>query len=214
MGCILNRLREARKAKGLSQQDVAEFIGINQNTYSYWERGRSKVDAVSLGRLASLFGVTTDYLLGRDVQSNVVPYTFDDEPTVEIDVYGRIPAGVPLEALEDKEGTVHIPRSWLAGGHTYFGLIVNGDSMYPDYFSGDIVIVRCQATCNSGDDCVVYVNSDYEATLKKVYWLPDGSMQLRPNNQNYAPVTYTPEQIEKLPVVIAGVVRESRRIRP
>lgn len=207
-------IKRLRTTKGVTQARLAQLLGVSRSTVSMWEIGASEPDNDMLKAIADYFGVSVDALLGRDAQPNVVPYTFDDEPTVEIDVYGRIPAGVPLEALEDKEGTVHIPRSWLAGGHTYFGLIVNGDSMYPDYFSGDIVIVRCQATCNSGDDCVVYVNSDYEATLKKVYWLPDGSMQLRPNNQNYAPVTYTPEQIEKLPVVIAGVVRESRRIRP
>ena len=62
----INRLREARKRKGLTQKQVAEFIGITQNAYSYWESGRNKIDNESLERLADFFGVSVDYLLGRE----------------------------------------------------------------------------------------------------------------------------------------------------
>ncbi len=41
-------LRQARLAKGLTQRQVAAHIGINQNTYSYWETGRSRVDTAAL----------------------------------------------------------------------------------------------------------------------------------------------------------------------
>lgn len=58
------RLKEVRKAVGLTQQQVAEKLGISQNNYSYWENGKVKIDNVSLQRLAELFDVTVDYLLG------------------------------------------------------------------------------------------------------------------------------------------------------
>lgn len=59
-------LREARKSKGLTQIEVAKHLGVNQNTYSYWENGKTKIDNESLKKLADLFGVTVDYLLGRE----------------------------------------------------------------------------------------------------------------------------------------------------
>jgi len=61
----MNRLKEARKAKGLTQKEVAEYIGIGQSGYSYWETDRSRINSQSLSRLATLFEVSTDYLLGK-----------------------------------------------------------------------------------------------------------------------------------------------------
>ena len=60
------KLRDARKAKCLTQQEVANYLGISQNNYSYWENGKVKIDNNSLKKLADLFNVSVDYLLGRD----------------------------------------------------------------------------------------------------------------------------------------------------
>ena len=60
------RLKEVRKSKGLTQQDVAKYVGISQNNYSYWENGKVKIDNDSIKKLADLFNVSVDYLLGRD----------------------------------------------------------------------------------------------------------------------------------------------------
>ena len=62
----MNNLKILRKAKGLTQKEVADFIGISQNNYSYWENGKVKIDNGSLQKLADFFDVTVDYLLGRD----------------------------------------------------------------------------------------------------------------------------------------------------
>jgi Predicted transcriptional regulators len=62
----MNRLKEARKAKGLTQVEVAKYIGIGQGGYSCWENGINRIDNVSLARLSELFGVSVDYLLGND----------------------------------------------------------------------------------------------------------------------------------------------------
>lgn len=59
------RLKEARKSAGLTQKEVATVVGVNQNTYSYWENGKTKIDSESLAKLSELFGVTTDFLLDK-----------------------------------------------------------------------------------------------------------------------------------------------------
>ena len=63
----MNNLKEARKKARMTQKEVAQHIGISQNTYSYWENGRNNIDSESIHRLADLFNVSTDYLLGRDI---------------------------------------------------------------------------------------------------------------------------------------------------
>ena len=62
----MNRLKEARRAAGLTQIDVAKEIGLSQGQYSTWENGRAKIDGQSMARLAGLFGVTVDFLLGNE----------------------------------------------------------------------------------------------------------------------------------------------------
>ena len=62
----MNNLRKLRKSKGLTQTEIAQFIGITQNSYSYWENDKVKIDNASIVKLADFFGVSVDYLLGRD----------------------------------------------------------------------------------------------------------------------------------------------------
>ena len=148
-----------------------------------------------------MFGVTVDYLIGAS-----------DNPqnSISVPVLGAVPAGIPLEAIEDVLDWEEIPASMCAGGREYFALRVTGDSMWPDYLEDDVVIVRKSPTCESGDVCVVYVNG-YDATLKQVKIQEDGSLTLIPKNQSYPPRTFSPQEIRELPVSIAGIVVELRR---
>ena len=60
------RLKEARKASGLKQSEVAEHLKIAVRSYQYYEGGRRRPDYETLVELADFLGVTTDYLLGRN----------------------------------------------------------------------------------------------------------------------------------------------------
>jgi len=62
----MNNLKKLRKSKGLTQTEVAQFIGITQNSYSYWENDKVKIDNASILKLADFFEVSVDYLLGRE----------------------------------------------------------------------------------------------------------------------------------------------------
>ncbi|NCB04483.1 MAG: XRE family transcriptional regulator [Clostridia bacterium] len=74
----MNRLKEARRAKRLTQAEVARQLGISQNGYSNWETGARAIDAPSLSALAALFGVSADYLLGLDSTEYADGIGFDD----------------------------------------------------------------------------------------------------------------------------------------
>ena len=194
------RLREARKAKGLTQVEVSRIIGISQNGYSDWETGKNRVDARSLGRLAELYGVTVNYLLGIDE---------NDAPAkgVRIPVLGSVAAGIPIEAIQDIVDYEEIDADMAAAGE-YFGLRIKGSSMEPRIREGDVVIVRRQEEAETGDTVVVLVNGD-SATVKRIKIEPNG-IALIPNNPAYYTRFYSAAEVELLPVRIIGKVVELR----
>lgn len=190
----------------MKQADLAKQLNVRQNTVSTWETGRSEPDFATLQKMAEIFDTTIDYILGNSNER--VPQRTTG--VAKIPVLGSIPAGIPLEAIEDIVDWEEIPQAMCAGGKEYFALKVKGDSMWPDYLEGDIVIVKKTPTCESGDVCAVYVNG-YDATLKRVKFSEAGELTTIPINPSYPPRTYTPEEIRSLPVSIAGVVVELRR---
>ena len=60
-----NRVRELRRAQGITQAELARIIGVAQNTLSYWEQGKYDIDTDSLQRIADFFECSVDYLLYR-----------------------------------------------------------------------------------------------------------------------------------------------------
>lgn len=185
------------------QREFAADLGIPASRVSEWRRKKSTSYNKRLPQIATVLGTTVEYLLSGEKSS--VPTT-----AIRIPVLGTIPAGIPLEAIEDILDWEEIPAAWGSGDRQYFGLRVKGDSMYPRYLEGDTVILRKETTCESGDDCAVLVNGE-TATLKQVMIRGDGTLELRPANPAYPPRIYSPAEIESLPVQIIGVVVELRR---
>lgn len=62
----MNIFRELRKQKGLTQIELAKMVNVQQTTVSKWEVGRAVPDYPVLLKLAELYGVSVDYLLGRE----------------------------------------------------------------------------------------------------------------------------------------------------
>ena len=60
----MRNLKEIRKKYNLSQQQLADKLGVSRSTIAMWETGGSQADNLSLSRIAELFNVSTDYLLG------------------------------------------------------------------------------------------------------------------------------------------------------
>lgn len=198
------RLKELREKAGYSQAQLAMKLGVRQSTVGMWENGANRPQNARLETLASIFGVSTDYLLGRSNDKGG-----DDAPhvspgAVRVPVYGTIPAGVPMEAIEDIIDYEEIPQEWTRGGREFFGLRIKGDSMYPRYEDGDVIIFKRQDTCENGQDCAVMVNGD-DATFKRVK-LSDRAVVLVSLNPNYEPMIYAPNDVR-----IIGVVYELRR---
>lgn len=96
----MNRLKELRKEKGLTQQGLADEIGITKRTYIYWEQGERQIKPDKAEKLADFFGVSIAHLLGYDDN--------DFEKRIRIDVLNDIinklhTAYVSLLEKTDKE---------------------------------------------------------------------------------------------------------------
>ena len=199
----MNRIKSLRQKKGLSQQELAKLLFVNQTAVSQWERGVTNPSTDTAIALASLFDVSVDYLLGRNVD---VPLRIKRT----VPVLGTIPAGVPVEAIEDILDYEDLSPEEANDGHEYFGLRIHGRSMMPEYLDGDTIIVRRQDTAETGDDAVVMVNGD-DATFKRIQRSLGGVTLVPLNTAEFTPAFYTNAEIESLPVRILGICVELRR---
>ena len=199
----MKKIKELRKKRGWTLQQLSSRTHIAPNTLNQYELGKREPSVDILISLAKVFGVTTDYLMG--IEDNVI------EPKgIKIPVLGSIPAGIPIEAIEDIVDYEEITENMAKSG-TYFGLRVQGDSMQPTINAGDIVIIRQQEDAENGKICVVMVNG-YDATLKAIKKEPNGFWVLPHNpNSDFKPTFYTNKEVEELPVRILGVAVEIRR---
>lgn len=202
----MNRIKQLREKAGKQQKELAIDLGVSQPTVSDWESGRKIPSAKSTSKLADYFQVPIDYLLGRESVPEGPPAP--SRPGSKwIPVLGKVAAGTPIEAVEDILDYEEIDAQTAASGE-YFALQIKGQSMEPKISDGDVVIVRKQDDCDSGDTAVVLVNGD-EATVKRIKKEPGGIM-LIPSNPAYEPKFYSNEEIESLPIKIVGKVVELR----
>lgn len=79
----MNRIKEARLAKGLTQKQLGDLVGWSYSTISLYESGGRKPEPETLLTLANILGVSTDYLLGRDDEQDTkkepaIPDRLDD----------------------------------------------------------------------------------------------------------------------------------------
>ena len=97
-----------------------------------------------------------------DAANNTTPpESFDADDMVEVQILGRVAAGLPLLAEENVVDTVHVDRGLLRGGRDVFGLRVAGDSMVEaGILNGDYIFVRKQPTADRGDVVVALIGDE------------------------------------------------------
>jgi repressor LexA len=127
-----------------------------------------------------------------------------DRQTMELPLAGRIAAGRPLEAVEDRE-TLSLGE--FARSDKTFVLQVKGDSMIEDHIlDGDYVVIEPTQVANPGEIVVALVGGD-EATLKRFYREPGGRIRLQPANSQMAPIV-VPSADVKIQGRVVGVLRK------
>lgn len=202
--------------KGVSPSRAAADCGVNSSNVSLWKKHGYTPRAEVLNRLAAYFGVSTDYLLGKEkdppkterVDINVAPGEIPYASSRYAPILGTIPAGLPCLALEDIQGYAAIP--YKDDGEDYFYLRVTGESMRGAGIQpGDLVLIRRQPCAEDGQIVACRVNGD-ESTLKR-YKRQGGMVMLLPENPDFEPRLVPLSDFESGAAEIIGVALEIRR---
>ena len=106
----------------------------------------------------------------------------NDAGAVQLPLYGRIAAGLPIEALRDNGTHIDVPMAMLGSGE-HFALEVAGKSMIDaGILDGDTVIIRKSETAETGQIVVALID-DNEVTLKRLRRRGGNSIALRTGQQ-------------------------------
>ena len=187
---------------GKTRQDMCEALGVKYTTFTDWVKGNSypRIDKIEL--MANYFGISKADLVEKRLADNKLKVH-----GIQIKVYGRVAAGIPLEMIEDVIDIEEISEDMARTGN-FFGLQIHGDSMEPRMKEGDVVIVRQQDDAETGDTVIATVNGT-DATCKRLRKYRDG-IELIATNPSYAPLYFSNQEIIEKPVRILGKVVELR----
>lgn len=187
---------------------------------SILKRGLSNSNVANVIKICKGLNISPDKLIDEKQIVNFLEFdnaeqTKTDSNIIKIPVLGIIKAGTPIEAQEDIIEYIDIPKDWTKGNKKFYGLLINGDSMYPKYQENDIVIFEQTNDIQtaSGKDCAIMVNG-FDATFKRFNLNEDG-VTLTPlnleNSDGYTTTFYNIEQVQTLPVKIVGIAKQIRR---
>jgi len=203
---LSNKLKELRKAKKMTLEELAEKIGTSRQTIHRYETGKiSNIPPEKVEALALALDTTPSALMGwgEDLYErfdNILPISIKRVP-----ILGDIACGEPIYAEEEHESFAAVNSSLDAD----FCLRAKGDSMVgARIYDGDIVFIRSQAMVDNGEIAAVII--DDEATLKRVYFYPDEQkLILSPENPRYAPLVYFGNQLESIKIMGKAVAFQS-----
>lgn len=208
---IGKRLKQRRKELGLTLDDIGIAICVAKSTIQRYEAGLIKTPKIPVVEsIARVLQVSADWLLGKsdepDLPQNPRPKKSTD-PRTPIAIVGLVAAGQGAFAENQIMGYMHEDESNLFPGEDYVYLKVVGDSMYPEFKPGDLVLVQHQPTVDSGSYAVVIVDNE-DGVIKRVEYGND-FIELHSVNPMYPPRRFSGEDVER--VRIFGLVKGMRR---
>ncbi len=203
---LSERIRELRKEKKMSLEQLAELIGTSRQTVHRYETGAiSNIPSEKVEAMARALGTTPASLMGWDndsaFSSFIIKDTGEDSlspaSTKRLPMLGNVACGEPIFASEE-HGYYAKASSDVAAD---FCLTARGDSMInARIFDGDLLFVRKQESVDDGEIAVVLI--DDEATVKRVYFnREDGILTLMPENPTYKPMRYTGSQLDRVRIL-------------
>jgi repressor LexA len=190
--------------------DLRSKSGIHRLINALEERGfirrmAHRARAIEVLRLPEAAG-TTSLAANRPANGNgesgqVIRPRFGSQPkpvdlvgSVQVPVMGRIAAGTPIEALQERTHEIAVPESMLSKSEHY-ALEVTGDSMIDaGILDGDTVIIERSEAATSGEIVVALVDRN-EATLKRLR-RKGASVALEAANPRYETRIYRPDQVQ------------------
>ncbi|MDX7904116.1 S24 family peptidase [Acinetobacter baumannii] len=191
METLGTRLKNLRKSKKLTQQQIADAIGVSKTSVIYWEKDENLPKHDSLMTLAQILGVTSSYLLYGKENASLDKNVIDPFPIAGrlVPVISWVQAGTWSTVDSVPTGTQF--QEWLPPnpkcGKNGYGLIVVGESMSPDFRPSDKIYVNPDfqiSDLKTGDLVIVACDGETEATFKKLIVESNG-MYLEPLNPKW-----------------------------
>lgn len=202
----MNRIRELRKKHKISMKELGQYVGVAESTISLYETEKRQPDNNVLIKIAEIFNVSVDYLLGRETNDIYASIGAMPVKKIKLPVLGNVACGEPIYANEDLEGYVYINEDIGAD----FCLHAKGDSMVnARIFDGDTLFVKKQDMVDDGEIAVVLIED--EATVKRVYYdRENNTITFMPENPAYKPMRYNGEELNNIRILGKVIARYSR----
>ncbi len=175
---IGKRMREKRKELSMTLDEVADTVKVAKSTIQRYETGKIETPKIPVVReIAKALGVSSQWLLG-DNDTTGEDYAY-------IPLLGEVAAG--MGAWADNRVDDYIVESAAAKekDKDLIYLKVTGDSMYPEFHEGDLVLVECTPSVESGSFAVVIVDNENGVVKRLMYG--DDYIELLSVNPMYPP---------------------------
>ena len=175
------------------QKEVLDFIASYIQTHAYPPTIREVADFFSIsikGAHDHLAALKKKGLLKQgDKKSRTMELvkTGDmEDVSLDIPILGNVAAGLPILAVENMDGFIKLPRTFLKNKEKYFALRVKGDSMEgAGILDGDTAIIEQKTMVQNGEIAVVMLD---EAVTLKTFYRENSRVKLQPENSRYSPI--------------------------
>lgn len=200
------KIRQAIKEAGLTQQKLADKIGTTNPVVNVWVTGKRNPTTASLKKIADATGKPYSFFMEEDLEFSrsmrAVPLT--DKNTISLPILADVPAGLPEFSDADVETFWDIPR-WVFPGAD-FVVKCNGDSLEPKLHQGDYCVIRKTGEPIHGRAMVVKTESGI--CMKVINKLTDGQIQLCSTNPKYKP--FIPDELVIVGLIIGSWSRQDK----
>jgi len=175
---------------------ISSTFGVKRHLDALVKKGFINIES-NASRGISFIRKSSDEFIERTIG--------DDDAFIKIPIIGRVAAGLPINAVENLEGSLVVDPSFLKKAEDAFALRVKGDSMINAGINDkDLVIVSPKEQAKNGDIVVAMLND--EATVKKFEFI-NNKIRLIAENNAYTPIEVKTEDDFKLIGKVKGVVR-------
>ena len=189
------KIKERREAKGLTLEEVGDYVGVTKSTVRKWETGDiENMRRDKIAKLAEILSVSPLYIMGM-----IETYQISQSGSKPIPILGTIAAGQPILAIEHIEDYFLLDSKIKAD----FCLRIKGDSMINvNIMDKDIVFIKKQCTIENGEIGAILI--DDTATLKRFYYT-DGKVILQAENPKYKPIIVDKGDVRVLGKLVASL---------
>lgn len=208
---FINNLKAIMKDRKVSRRQLAEGLNIPYTTLTDWCTGRIFPRVEKINLIADYFNIKKSDLI-EEITDEDDDALYDD--VVKVDVFSKLFLD-SVWCLKNESFKIDeelIPPEWIKNHQSYFGLIMNDNSMDPEFHKDDCLIIReCKKIDKDGFYCVLEKDSDY-AKIRKLIHINDGIMVMPLNmSDNIQPKTYLKGTLEFESLRIIGIVVQVKR---